>query len=109
MPYQKDGADSPQGGEGHEKVRSIIYLFTQYGRRKRVQLIDRFKSIIEADGTVTNVDEWGVRKLAYLIDDIGEGYYTLINFEGTPAVVDELDRIAKISDSVMRHMIIRDE
>lgn len=91
------------------KYEALFIFLPNMEEEKRVQLIDRFKSIIEADGTVTNVDEWGVRKLAYLIDDIGEGYYALINFEGTPAVVDELDRIAKISDSVMRHMIIRDE
>ncbi len=76
---------------------------------KRSQLLDRLKGIIEADGTITNVDEWGVRKLAYLIDDIAEGYYVVMNFESTPEVIEEVKRISKISDSIMRHMIVRED
>lgn len=86
-----------------------VFIFLPEEEEKRVQLMERFKTIIEADGTITNVDEWGVRKLAYLIDDIGEGYYVLINMETTPDVITELNRVASISDSVMRTMIIREE
>ncbi len=79
-------------------------------KKKRAQLLERFKGIIEEDGNISKVDEWGgIRKLAYLIDDIAEGYYVLMNFESTPEVITELDRIAKISDSIMRHMIIRED
>ena len=91
------------------KYEAIFIFYPTTEEEKRVQLMDRFKGIIEADGSISNVDEWGIRKLAYLIDDIGEGYYVLVNFEGTPEVIKELDRIAKISDSIMRHMIIREE
>ena len=76
---------------------------------KRVQLLVRFKAIIETVGTIANVDEWGVRKLAYLINDIGEGYYVLVNIETTPEAITEIERAVKISDSVMRHMIIRED
>ncbi|NLC04333.1 MAG: 30S ribosomal protein S6 [Tissierellia bacterium] len=86
----------------------FIFLPTQE-EEKRVQLLDRFKKIIEADGSISNVDEWGIRKLAYLIDDIAEGYYVLIHFEATPEVITEIDRVARISDSIMRHMIIRED
>ena len=86
-----------------------MYIFLTTEEEKRVPLLERLKGIIEADGKITTIDEWGVRKLAYLIDDIGEGFYVLINFEGTPEVIKELDRVARISDSIMRHMIIRDE
>ncbi len=72
-------------------------------------MLDRLKGIIEDDGTISNIDEWGNRKLAYLIDDIGEGYYVLINFESKPEVIQELNRIARISDSIMRHMIIKED
>lgn len=75
----------------------------------RNTMLDRIKAIIEADGEIENVDEWGLRKLAYEINDIGEGYYVLINFATTPEVKDELERVIKISDSVMRHMIVRVE
>ena len=86
-----------------------VFIFLPEEEEKRVQLMERFKTIIEADGTITNVDEWGIRKLAYLIDDIGEGYYVLINMETTPAVIEELNRVASISDNIMRSMIIRGE
>ena len=88
----------------------VIFIFLpNLEEEKRVQLLDRFKAIIEAGGTISNVDEWGIRKLAYLIDDIGEGYYVLMNIETTPEVITELERVVKISDSVMRHMIIRED
>ena len=88
----------------------VIFIFLpNLEEEKRVQLVDRFKGIVETDGTISNVDEWGVRKLSYLIDDIGEGYYVLMNIETTPDVITELERVVKISDSVMRHMIIRED
>ncbi|MBU5428335.1 30S ribosomal protein S6 [Tissierella pigra] len=86
-----------------------VFIFLPNEEEKRVQVLERFKGIIEAEGTIANIDEWGNRKLAYLIDDIAEGYYVLINFEGTPEVIKELDRVARISDSIMRHMIIRED
>ncbi len=91
------------------KYEGVLIFLPNMEEEKRVQLLDRFKGIIDADGSVTTVDEWGVRKLAYLIDDIGEGYYVLLNFEGTPEVVKEIDRVARISDGIMRHMIIRED
>lgn len=86
-----------------------MFIFLPNEEEKRTQLMERFKGIIEADGKITNIDEWGVRKLAYLIDDIGEGYYVLLNMEATPEVIKELDRVSTISDSIMRYMIIREE
>ncbi|NLN14749.1 MAG: 30S ribosomal protein S6 [Tissierellia bacterium] len=91
------------------KYEAMFIFYPNLEEEKINQLVERFKGIIEADGSVTNVDDWGVRKLAYLIDDHSEGHYVLVNFDATPAVVDELDRIAKISDIVMRHMIIRED
>jgi small subunit ribosomal protein S6 len=91
------------------KYEAVLIFLPNLEEEKRVQLLDRFKGIIEANGSISNVDEWGIRKLAYLIDDIGEGYYVLLNFEGTPEVVKELDRVARISDGIMRHMIIKQD
>ena len=75
----------------------------------RNQLLERLKGVIEGNGSITNIDEWGTRKLAYEINDHKEGYYVVINFESNSEVVDELDRVCKISDGVMRHMIIRED
>lgn len=91
------------------KYEAMLIFFPSLEEEKRNQLLDRFKGIIEADGSISNVDEWGIRKLAYLIEDIGEGYYVLIHFEGTPEVVKEIDRVARISDGIMRHMIIKQD
>ncbi|TJX13589.1 30S ribosomal protein S6 [Tissierella creatinini] len=91
------------------KYEGVFIFLPNMEEEKRVQLLNRFKGIIEADGSISNVDEWGVRKLAYLIDDIGEGYYVLLNFEGSSEVIKELDRVARISDGIMRHMIVRIE
>lgn len=91
------------------KYEAMLIFFPSIEEEKRNQLLERFKGIIEADGSISNVDEWGIRKLAYLIEDIGEGYYVLIHFEGTPEVVKEIDRVARISDGVMRHMIIKQD
>lgn len=72
-------------------------------------VVDKFKSLIEANGTVEKVDEWGKRRLAYPIIDLMEGYYVLIEFTSAPAFPAELDRKFKIDDSIMRSMIIAQE
>ena len=69
-------------------------------------LVERFKSVVEANGTVTEVDEWGKRRLAYPIDDLTEGYYVLMTFTAAAAVPAELDRIFRITDGVMRSLIV---
>lgn len=91
------------------KYEAVLIFLPSLEEEKRVKLLDRLKKVIEDNGTISNVDEWGIRKLAYLVNDLDEGYYVLVNFESTPEVVDEIDRISKISDGIMRHMIIRDE
>jgi len=91
------------------KYEAMVIFYPNFEEEKRVALLERFKGIIETGGTITTQDEWGMRKLAYLIDDLAEGYYVLINFESNPEVVKEFDRIAKISEGIMRHMIIKEE
>ncbi len=64
-------------------------------------------TIAEGNGKVDNVDEWGKRKLAYEIDKLTEGDYTLINVHADPASIAELDRVLRFTDAVIRHMIVR--
>lgn len=69
--------------------------------------IEKFKGIIEnGGGTVDNVDFWGKRKLAYEIKKVSEGYYTLFNFTAGPELPKELDRVFRITDGIIRHIII---
>lgn len=91
------------------KYEAMLILVPNLEEEARNQLLDRFKGIIEKDGTITNIDEWGTRKLAYEINKYKEGYYVVMNFETNQYVVKELDRVSRISDSVMRHMIIKED
>ncbi len=91
------------------KYEGVFIFKSNMEDENRNQLFDRLKGIIEGNGTITNIDEWGTRKLAYEINDLTEGYYIILNFETTPETVQELDRICKISDSIMRHMVIRED
>ena len=68
--------------------------------------VEKFKTLVEQNGTLTEVDTWGKRRLAYPINDLNEGYYVLMTFTAPAAFPRELDRIFRITDSVMRSMII---
>ena len=72
--------------------------------------IEKFKGVIEnGGGTVENVDFWGKRKLAYEISKVSDGYYTLVNFTANPELPRELDRIFRITDGIIRHIIVKEE
>ena len=75
---------------------------TRAGVMKRIEV-----AITENGGAVDNVDNWGKRKLAYEIDKLTEGDYTLVNFHADPTQIAELDRVLRINDAVKRHMLER--
>lgn len=89
-----------------KKYETLFVLNPNLDEEATKANIEKFKGVIEQDGKVTNVDEWGKRRLAYEINDMTEGYYVLINFDANPELPKELDRIFRISDSVLRHLII---
>ncbi|WP_062200888.1 30S ribosomal protein S6 [Massilibacterium senegalense] len=73
-------------------------------------LIERFNNVLTEQGAeITKFTEMGKRRLAYEINDFREGYYVLINLVAQPAAVQEFDRLAKISDDIIRFMTIKDE
>ena len=88
---------------------TVFILSTKLGDDGVTALVQKFKDLIAANGTIDSVDEWGKRRLAYLIDKEVEGYYVLINFTSVPAFTAELDRIYKITDGVLRSLIIKKE
>lgn len=73
---------------------------------KKAAVIEMVKEIISADGEVGKVNVWGNRKLAYPIQKKNEGYYVVIEFTANSELPKELDRRLKISDSIIRHIII---
>lgn len=70
-------------------------------------LVEKFKALIEANGTLESVDEWGKRRLAYLINDEADGYYALYNFESEPSFPAEFERVAGITDGILRSLIVK--
>ena len=73
-------------------------------------LIERFSGIItDNGGTVVSIDEWGKRKLAYLIEDMSEGYYVLMQFEAEGTLPVELERNFKINENIMRYLVTRQD
>ncbi len=92
-----------------KKYEVVLIFAPGMEEEARNTLVERFKGIVETNGTVDNVDVWGSRKLAYEINDYQEGYYVLLNITSGADVVNEIDRIAKITDNVIRHMIIRED
>ncbi|QEY34376.1 30S ribosomal protein S6 [Caproiciproducens galactitolivorans] len=86
---------------------TVFILSTKLGEDAIASLVQKFKDLIEAHGTIDTVDEWGKRRLAYPIQKQEEGYYTLISFTSAPEFTAELDRIFKITDGVLRSLIIR--
>ncbi len=73
---------------------------------KKNQTVETVKEIIAADGEVGEVETVGMRKLAYPIEKLEEGYYVVVKFNGNPTLPKELDRRLRISDNVMRHIIV---
>ena len=74
----------------------------------RANVMNRIDATITAaNGVVDNVNEWGKRKLAYEINGLTDGDYTLIDFHANPDSIAELDRVLRIADAVERHMIVR--
>ena len=74
---------------------------TRAGVMKRIDV-----AITAEGGVVDSVEDWGKRKLAYEINDLTEGDYTLINFHADPQQIAELDRVLRINDAVKRHMVV---
>ena len=73
---------------------------------KKEAATEMVKSVIAADGEVGKVDVWGMKKLAYPIQKKNEGYYVVIEFTANPTLPKELDRRLRISDSIIRHIIV---
>lgn len=90
------------------KYESMYILKPDLAEEARKALIEKFSGIVtENGGKIENVDEWGMRKLAYEIDYIKEGYYVLMTFEAPSELPLELERNYNISDSVLRFNVIR--
>lgn len=89
------------------KYEAVLVLSVKNGDEATQSLQEKFKALIEANGTLESVDEWGKRKLAYEIDDQDEGHYVIFNFDSEPAFPAEFERVAGITDGVLRVLVVR--
>lgn len=85
----------------------VMYIMDPaIGEEGIAALIEKFRALVETQGTVTAVDDWGKRRLAYPINDLMDGHYVLMTFQSAPQLPAELDRVLKITDGVIRSMIV---
>ena len=85
----------------------VAYILKpELGEEATAALVAKFKAMAEARGTVAEVDEWGKRRLAYPIDDLNEGYYVLMSFDSDAAFPNDLARVLRITDGVMRSQVV---
>ena len=84
----------------------VLYIIDPaQGEEGIAALVEKFKALVEANGTLTSIDEWGKRRLAYPVNDLMEGYYVLMTMDAKPEFPAALDRVFKITEGVMRSLI----
>jgi len=85
----------------------VVYILDpNLGEENTAAMVAKFKTLVENNGTLAEIDEWGKRRLAYPINDLNDGYYVLMTFSAKPELPRELDRILRITDGVMRSLIV---
>jgi small subunit ribosomal protein S6 len=89
----------------------VIYILNAgLDEEANTALVNKFSDLIaNQGGEITKTDIWGKRRLAYEIDDLRDGFYVVLKFKGESAVAKELDRVFRITDGVLRYIIIRED
>ena len=94
-----------------EKIKSsyetLFIVDSDLGEEATRALIEKFTSLIAANGEIEKIDEWGKRRLAYPINDKMEGYYVLVTFKAEGEFPAELERIYGITEGLMRAIVIK--
>jgi len=86
----------------------LLMLDPELPEERQTEIVTRAREAIEKDGgTWDNHEPWGRRRLAYEIDHKAEGAYHLLTFAAEPATLEEISRVLKITDGVMRHLAVR--
>ncbi len=99
----------PKGCEIMNKYESVIIINPSLEEEGVKSLIQKFTDLINTDGKVESVEEMGKRKLAYEVKKNKEGYYVLFNFEAKPELIAELERNYRITDEVIKFIVVKKE
>lgn len=91
------------------KYESVIIINPVVEEEGIKNLIKKFSDLINTEGKVESVEEMGKRKLAYEVKKNKEGYYVLFNFEAKPTLIAELERNYRITDEVIKFIVVRKE
>ena len=89
------------------KYELVYILNPALGEEAVDAIVERIQALIESSATIDQVDVWGRRRLAYEIDDQKEGFYVLVNFSAGGEFPKELERVLRITEGVLRYMVIR--
>ena len=86
----------------------VVYIIDPaQGEENTAALVAKFKTLVEQNGTLAEVEEWGKRRLAYAIDYKTEGYYVYVAFNGASELPKELSRNLGINENVIRSQIVK--
>jgi small subunit ribosomal protein S6 len=85
----------------------LLMLDPELPEERQSEIVSRIREAVERDGRWEGHEPWGRRRLSYEIDHKAEGTYHLLTFETEPATLDEISRVLKITDGVMRHLAVR--
>ena len=91
------------------KYESVIILSANAAEEATVAFGEKMKELISANGELTNVEEWSKKTLAYEIKKQKEGYYILFTFTAKPEFIAEFERILRLDEVVLKHMVIKIE
>ena len=97
----------PKGGGIMNKYESVIIINPAVEDQTIKSLIAKFSDLINSDGKLEKVDELGKKRLAYEIKKNKEGYYIVFNFEANPEFIAELERIYRITDEVIKFIVVK--
>lgn len=91
------------------KYESIFIVNSDLEEEAIKSTVEKIKTLVEGSAALDSIDEWGKRKLAYEVNKKNEGYFTLIEFTSDPEFPKELERIYRITDEVIKYLIIKKE
>lgn len=89
------------------RYESVIILSANATEEAMAAFGEKMKELVSTNGQLTNVEEWGKKTFAYEIKKQTEGFYTLFTFEAKPEFITELDRVLRLDEIVLKHMIVK--
>ena len=95
--------------KANASYETIFVVDLRLGEDAVKGLVEKFTSMIAANGEITETAEWGKRRFAYPIDDANEGYYVLVNFTAPAEFPAELERVYHITEGIMRYIVVTSE